>query len=112
MMMRSPELGPADAERLARSENARSLSRINLSFHDLGEGAGAALASARVFDRLEHLELGSTGLGARGVIDLLAASWLPGLRELSLYGNDAGPDAAVALAGKRALEAWPSRCCP
>lgn len=88
MRMRSPYLGISQMAGLASSPAAGRLTRMDFSYHPLGEGGVRALARGRHFTSLVELRLTNCNLDSEAMQVLAGAPFYSQLREVSIRSND------------------------
>lgn len=91
------------AQALAGSPHLAGLTRLDLSFHPIGEAGHVAIARSTQLRSLEHLALNWTGATDASAIALAEAPRLAGLRYLVLGGRGLGSAGVRAFARARHL---------
>jgi uncharacterized protein (TIGR02996 family) len=102
LVFHASNLGSSGAAALASCQALRNARELCLSGCAIDDGALAALASSRVPEALEVLDLSDNHLlGTSSAEALSDAPWLPGLRSLQLNDSGFGDDAVWVLARSR-----------
>jgi uncharacterized protein (TIGR02996 family) len=84
------------AAALADSHHLANLTRLNISYSRMGDGAAVALLRSEHLARLSHLDLGHASLGPEDARALAKTPGLARLTSLSLAGNFDLPGAGLA----------------